>query len=402
MRICRFTMLLLVGLASLGVADEPPKKNANGLPLASTPLTPDAQRAAQQLRERFAEGTEARAMLDSLVSEPSLGPDNGWFAMSKAQTRFDWNAVAKRYDQNSDGRVDSSEFRGRKEDFMRADRTADGALDAADFDWNSASSPTATAVGRLFGMTDANSNGKVTRDEFLKLFERLKGDAEYLAAEDMLDTLTAATAGSKPPEPLDRSMMIMALLNQELGAFEPGPELNQPAPDFTLPRIGGGSVTLSRAIESRPVVLVFGTFTCSPFRGQSGNIEKLHQRYRDRADFYLVYVREAHPNDGWHMQVNESKGISIAQPKSNAERHDIAQTCHQHLDISMPMLVDTIDDQAGSAYSGMPNRLVIIDAEGKIAFKNARGPFGFSTRQLEQALVMLLNEPSKPEASTGR
>ncbi len=114
MRICRFTMLLLVGLASLGVADEPPKKNANGLPLASTPLTPDAQRAAQQLRERFAEGTEARAMLDSLVSEPSLGPDNGWFAMSKAQTRFDWNAVAKRYDQNSDGRVDSSEFRGGK------------------------------------------------------------------------------------------------------------------------------------------------------------------------------------------------------------------------------------------------------------------------------------------------
>jgi hypothetical protein len=96
------------------------------------------------------------------------------------------------------------------------------------------------------------------------------------------------------------------------------------------------------------------------------------------------------------MEVNESKGISFAQPKSDAERHDVAQTCQKHLDISVPMLVDTIDDQAGSAYSGMPNRLYVIDTQGKIAFKNARGPFGFSVRQLEQALVLLLNDSSQP------
>lgn len=99
------------------------------------------------------------------------------------------------------------------------------------------------------------------------------------------------------------------------------------------------------------------------------------------------------------MQVNEAKGISFAQPKSNTERVSIAQTCQQHLDISMPMLVDTIDDQAGSAYSGMPNRLYIIDGQGKIAFKNARGPFGFEPRQLEQALVLLLNAPQNPTQS---
>jgi hypothetical protein len=39
----------------------------------------------------------------------------------------------------------------------------------------------------------------------------------------------------------------------------------------------------------------------------------------------------------------------------------------------------------------MPNRLYLIDRDGKVAFKNGRGPFGFHPRQLEQALVLLLN-----------
>lgn len=58
----------------------------------------------------------------------------------------------------------------------------------------------------------------------------------------------------------------------------------------------------------------------------------------------------------------------------------------------MPFLVDEIDDKVGSLYSGMPNRLYLIDQQGKIVFKNGRGPFGFHPRQLEQSLVLLLNE----------
>lgn len=382
-------------LAAPLLAEDQPK-NRNGLPLGEEKLTEEAEMAAKELRSRFAPGTEARAMLDSIVSEPFLGSDNGWFAMAKSQTRFEWNKVAKRFDRNGDGRVDASELGGPAGDFARVDRNGDGSLDATDLDWNTAPPPAASALSRMFAMSDANSNGKVTRDEFIKLFERLKGDGEYLALDDLVEQFAGSSSGSREPEPLNRSMMVMALLHQELGAFAPGPELNRPAPDFTLPRVDGGSVTLSKVIGQRPIVLIFGTFTCSPFRGQAGNLEKLYLRYKDRADFYLVYVREAHPSDGWNMEVNESKGISFAQPESDAERHDVAQTCQKHLDISVPMLVDTIDDQAGSAYSGMPNRLYVIDTQGKIAFKNARGPFGFSPRQLEQALVLLLHDSSQP------
>ena len=66
--------------------------------------------------------------------------------------------------------------------------------------------------------------------------------------------------------------------------------------------------------------------------------------------------------------------------------------CRNHLDVDIPFLVDGVDDNVGSVYSGMPNRLYLIDGEGKIAFKNGRGPYGFHPRQLEQALLLELNK----------
>lgn len=382
--------------APLPAAEPPAPPNRNGLPLGEEGLTEEAEAAAKELRSRFAPGTEARAMLDSIVNEPFLGTDNGWFSMSKAQSRFEWPYASKRFDRNGDEQIDKTEFDGKAEDFARLDRNSDEVIGAADFDWSIPPSPAASTISRMFSMSDANGNGKLTRDEFVALFDRLKGDSGYLSSEELVEQLTGMSSGSRPPEPLNRSMMVMALLHQELGAFPPGPELNQPAPDFTLRKVDGGSVTLANVIGNKPIVLIFGTFTCSPFRGQSGNLEKLYLRYKGRADFYFVYVREAHPTDGWHMEVNEAKGICYAQPKTEDERMRVAQACQKHLDMTVPMLVDTIDDATGSAYSGMPNRLYLIDRQGKIAFKNARGPFGFAPRELEQSLVLLLNEKDEP------
>ena len=59
-----------------------------------------------------------------------------------------------------------------------------------------------------------------------------------------------------------------------------------------------------------------------------------------------------------------------------------------------PVLVDEIDDRVGNAYSGMPGRLYVIDADGKVAYKSGRGPFGFKSAELEQALALALTEPA--------
>jgi hypothetical protein len=66
----------------------------------------------------------------------------------------------------------------------------------------------------------------------------------------------------------------------------------------------------------------------------------------------------------------------------------------------MPLLVDTIDDRVGNAYSGMPDRLYVIDSKGKVAYRSGRGPFGFKPGEMEQSLLgVLLEEAEKKENS---
>ena len=127
----------------------------------------------------------------------------------------------------------------------------------------------------------------------------------------------------------------------------------------------------------------------------------MHQRYKDRVQFLAVYVREAHPTDGWRVPFNDKVGISIQQPKTGKERTKVAEQCCTTLEITMPLLVDTLDDRVGHAYSGMPDRLFVIDRQGKVTYKGGRGPFGFKPGEMEQSLIMtLLEDGAAPAAAT--
>lgn len=121
-------------------------------------------------------------------------------------------------------------------------------------------------------------------------------------------------------------------------------------------------------------------------------MEDLHRRYGEQAEFLAVYVREAHAGDGvWPGKfTKDDAGTPIHQPTQMAERVDVADRCCQVLEISMPLVVDELDDRVGRAYSGMPDRLYLIDRDGRVAYKSGRGPFGFKPGELEQSLVMLL------------
>src|SRR5688500_8439361 len=81
------------------------------------------------------------------------------------------------------------------------------------------------------------------------------------------------------------------------------------APDFTLADpTGQRKVKLSAAQGSRPVVLVFGSCTCPPFRRQIAELERIYLAYMIKADFYLVYIREAHPGSKI-PEINEGQPI---------------------------------------------------------------------------------------------
>ncbi len=98
------------------------------------------------------------------------------------------------------------------------------------------------------------------------------------------------------------------------------------------------------------------------------------------------------------MGSNDRAGIAVAQPKTFEERTAVADQCSNLLEMNMPVLVDEINDVVGNAYSGMPDRLYVIDRDGKVVFKSGRGPFGFKPGEMEQSLVMmLLDRPRNPE-----
>jgi type I thyroxine 5'-deiodinase len=56
------------------------------------------------------------------------------------------------------------------------------------------------------------------------------------------------------------------------------------------------------------------------------------------------------------------------------------------LDIRFPAVLDHIDNPTERDYTGWPDRMYVIDRKGRVAFKSAPGPYGFSTRDLEESL----------------
>ena len=118
-------------------------------------------------------------------------------------------------------------------------------------------------------------------------------------------------------------------------------------------------------------------------------LNALYEQYKDRVAFYVVYIQEAHPVDLWQMGINEREGVLVHSTRSLDERARAANTCAVRLGIKPPALVDRDDDAVERAYGGWPDRLYLIDAAGRIAFKSDPGPFGFEPAKLQSALQSL-------------
>ena len=102
--------------------------------------------------------------------------------------------------------------------------------------------------------------------------------------------------------------------------------------------------------------------------------------------FLAVYIREAHPEDGWIIAENRRSGLAIHDPTTDGERREVASTCAVSLRMRVPMVVDRVDNAVASAYGGWPDRLYLIRRDGRIAFQGGEGPFGFKPEELERAI----------------
>lgn len=103
---------------------------------------------------------------------------------------------------------------------------------------------------------------------------------------------------------------------------------------------------------------------------------------------------EAHPVDAWETESNKKEKISVVSPKTLEERCTVENVCATKLALRIPAVVDNIANTTEEAYTGWPDRLYVIDRDGRVAYKSKPGPFGFEPKGVEQTLQRLF--PATP------
>ena len=86
------------------------------------------------------------------------------------------------------------------------------------------------------------------------------------------------------------------------------------------------------------------------------------------------------------MSSNVRDNVIFRNPRTDAERGQVAESCVRTLGIQFPALIDGIDNAIETQYTGWPDRMFLIDRAGKVAYKSEPGPFGFHPADLEAAL----------------
>ncbi len=128
-------------------------------------------------------------------------------------------------------------------------------------------------------------------------------------------------------------------------------------------------------------------------------LQDLYERHHDRVQFLMIYIREAHPTDGWWLggpvagfaikRFAPQASTAIRDPRSLEERRSAAGQCETALRYGIPTLVDDVDDAVNRAYAAWPTRLYLVDTGGRVAYAGGLGPFGFSPKALGREIAKL-------------
>jgi hypothetical protein len=117
-----------------------------------------------------------------------------------------------------------------------------------------------------------------------------------------------------------------------------------------------------------------------------GRIGQIRDKFAGEVEFFVVYVREAHPTDGWQVDANVQDEVFYRQHQTHEEREEVAQTCSLDLKITLPVLVEEMDNNIDEAFGAAPERLYLIGSDGKVAYHGGAGPFFFDLDEWEQAI----------------
>ncbi|NQU30304.1 MAG: hypothetical protein HQ525_06515 [Anaerolineae bacterium] len=113
-----------------------------------------------------------------------------------------------------------------------------------------------------------------------------------------------------------------------------------------------------------------------------------------------IYIREAHPVDGWWFGKGVPKrmmgfyspkvAMDVYDPTTIEERRQVAGACEKSLSYGVRTYVDEMDDAVNKAYAGWPTRLYLIDTDGVVVYAAGVGPYDFHPKKLKEAIATYL------------
>ncbi len=105
-------------------------------------------------------------------------------------------------------------------------------------------------------------------------------------------------------------------------------------------------------------------------------MEKMYQAYKDIAEFFIVYMSEAHALDD-RRPVPYARKLGIKEHASYGERCSVADRLVKDKKLTIPCLIDGMDNAVEKRYTGWPDRVFVVRTDGKLAVAADRGPWGF-------------------------
>jgi len=116
-------------------------------------------------------------------------------------------------------------------------------------------------------------------------------------------------------------------------------------------------------------------------RTVTDKLPDLLERYASFIDFLAVYITEAHAKDEWPA----GKSSTCTQPTTNQERMDLAKALLDSRKLSIPMLVDPIENGFEKAFAAWPIRFYVVHG-GKVLFKSQPDGIGYNLHDVLNCL----------------
>lgn len=210
-----------------------------------------------------------------LCAEPGWCQRDRGFSRGRGDSEGIFTALKTRYDTNKDGKISAAEYTRDEGRFLAYDANGDGELTAADFE---------SAGSRGFswlGVADSDKNMSVSAEEWKAWLGSLGASEAGVVSKEQLAAAGAEQDQAAFDHDGDGQVELEDLATQHRmadrnndGVLDPGelsgrpsrsgtPAAGEPAPDFELQfaKDTERSVRLSSFAGSKPVALVFGSYT---------------------------------------------------------------------------------------------------------------------------------------------